>query len=88
MQLSQGFTAEVKEEEGGDVHGSGSFTLTEMQHPGTAPAAKGGGPGCWEGMELQHPPLTRPASPLCYLAALLSHRGASHCDFLCEFLRR
>lgn len=40
MQLSQGFTAEVKEEEGGDVHGSGSFTLAEMQHPGTAPAAR------------------------------------------------
>lgn len=32
MQLSQGFTAEVKEEEGGDVHGSGSLTFTEMQH--------------------------------------------------------
>lgn len=33
MQLSQGFTAEVKEEEeGGDVHGSGSLTLTEIQH--------------------------------------------------------
>lgn len=76
MQLSQGFTAEVKQEEGGDVHGSGPS-------PSQSCSSQGGGPWCWEGMELQHLLPTWTTSPWCYLAALLPHR-----DLLCEFLRR
>lgn len=83
MQVSQGFTAEV-EEEGGDVHSSGSFTFPETASRYST-SSQGGGPGCWEGMELQHLPPTWPTSPLCYLAALASHRGAAHCDFPVNF---
>lgn len=56
MQLSQGFTAEGKEEEGADVHGSESFTFTEIQHPGTAPAARVVVQGAGRGCSISHTP--------------------------------